>query len=420
MQASFAILAIGDELLDGRLRDGNAHFLCGRASELGLECKQVVCCGDDEEQIVETLNYLSKIVPLIIISGGLGPTTDDKTREAVAKFCGDKLVLDEEVLAGLKERYASRGRSFDKSNEKQAVFPSEASVLENPFGTAPAFKACKDQCTLIALPGVPSELQQLWDLHCVKLIGQQFALKSSASVYYCVFGYPESRLNTIITELELPSSIVVSYRASFPFIQLVFKADRQGVLDSELPRVIEAIGEDFIVSKDPNETLVSNLVATLNEGNYKLGLAESCTGGLVGSEVTRLSGVSSVFNGGVISYSNEIKSKLLGVSEDTLSSQGAVSHETALEMVLGAKKNLGVDCAVSITGIAGPEGGSEEKPVGMFFVGCATPDKTQSYEFYFKADREKIQGFAAMAALDCLRRQLEDLAVPIAKSVQGL
>ncbi|MCB0335008.1 MAG: CinA family nicotinamide mononucleotide deamidase-related protein, partial [Bdellovibrionales bacterium] len=412
MRQSLAILAIGDELLDGRLRDGNAHFIGQQATELGLTCSAILSCGDDEQAIIESLEYLAKKAQLIIVSGGLGPTTDDKTRASIAGFCGEALLRNDEVLEALKLRYAERGRTFDSSNEQQAYFPEKAQVLENPYGTAAAFLSVKGPTSIIALPGVPSELKGLWKLHCEDYIRAQFQIQVRESRYFCVFGYPESKLNSIITALDLAPSIVVSYRASFPFIQLVFKSDNRSELEIGVALVEETIGSDYIVSKDPACSLVEIVVELVRARSFKLGLAESCTGGLIASELTALAGVSDIFSGGVVSYSNAVKHGVLGVAEETLATKGAVSHETALEMVRGIVQTLGVDCALSVTGIAGPDGGSAEKPVGLFFVGCATPSGTKTYKFQFTAERDKVQGFAAMMALDVLRRTLLGLDVP--------
>ncbi|MFM1849103.1 MAG: hypothetical protein RL417_2577 [Pseudomonadota bacterium] len=414
MPQGIAVLATGSELLDGRVVDTNSQFIAGRLADLGLTLQRTLTCGDDIPAIVQSLEFLSREASFVVVTGGLGPTTDDLTREALAEFAGQPLVLDAGALDTLKDYYARKRRSFDPSNTKQATFPASAAIIPNPHGTAAAFVLeLRPGFFAVALPGVPGELRALFESDVVPLILSQF--KDAAprkERFFRLFGLPESIVGARVHAAALDPQITVSYRAHFPEIHVVLKtAADDAVLEAAAAKTRGAIEADFIVSEDKNRSLEGVVAELLQKNKATVAVAESCTGGLLGGLLTRLPGASKTFLGGAISYSNALKESLLGVSAEALRTHGAVSEVVATAMARGARERFGSTYALSITGVAGPEGGSPEKPVGTFFVGISTPEGDAAYHFFFNSTREWIRTFAANCALDILRRTA--LALPI-------
>lgn len=405
-----AVLAIGDELLDGRLQDTNSYFVAKECEDFGVELVQVMYCSDNESQIVTALRYLTSTVEpgidLVIISGGLGPTTDDLTREALAEILKVELELDQNVLQNLKNLYASRKRDFDPSNTKQATFPRGAKVIHNPYGTAAAFEVLVSNCKVICLPGVPGEFKGLWADYCVPLVSGQSKQQLQQTKHLCVFGHPESKLNSIIGGCNLDTEIQIAYRVQFPCIWLKFKSSDSSLLDAAISKVLPAIGSEKIVCENLSSSLFVELLKLLDRKKLTLGLAESCTGGLLSSLITQVPGASRSFKGSIVVYANSVKEKLAKVSVASLSEFGAVSSQVAEELAQGVAQELDVDCSLSITGVAGPDGGTADKPVGLFYVGCKVRDKLIVKECFFSGTRDRIQKYAAYYAADLLRRIL--------------
>jgi len=407
------ILTIGSEILDGRICDTNAHFIAETLSASGARVRAIRSCDDDLPHILEELEALSSACRVIICSGGIGPTSDDRTRDAIAAHCDRALIRNAEVEEALIARYKKRGRRYDPANNKQAYFPRDATLLPNPHGTAAGFWLRDSRnCLIASLPGVPSELKQMLIEVLLPELSTQFpTLTKLHERLFKIFGLPESQVGAALDALAIPEEIIVSYRAHFPEIHVLLKAepDAEALLESVTEQIEAAIGSEFIFSKERADGLACVVHQLLAAGNTSIAVAESCTGGLLGAELTNLPGSSTFFKGGILSYSNEAKEQLLGVSVKTLTAHGAVSRECAIEMASGAKSRLGATIAVSITGIAGPDGGSEAKPVGLCYIGLATEDTASAVQLFFPHKRDFVRRFVTMSALDIVRRHLLEL-----------
>ncbi|MCI5065320.1 competence/damage-inducible protein A [bacterium] len=406
-----AILSIGSEVVDGRIVNTNAAWLAQQLLSAGFLPSLITSCRDIPEEILDTLTFLSQHAPFIITSGGLGPTTDDLTRQSIASFVGRELILSEEELGRLKSRFRKRGRKFDHANSIQVHFPEGSTVIPNPSGTAPGFiTELKDGTLLYSLPGVPRELREMTTatvlphlLH--QSLGQLLVPRSKV---FHLFGIPESEAGKKISHLELPQTITVGYRPHFP--ELEVRLETTESIDSDpLPDArtkLRSQLQQFIFSENRESSIPLVVHHLLLDQEKTIAVAESCTGGLLGKLLTNEPGSSKHFQGGFLTYTNALKRSLLGVREETLAQYGAVSPQTAQEMAVGARNKISCDIALSITGIAGPDGGTEEKPVGLFYVGLASEGYTTTLKFIIPSTREYIRRYAAYAALDSVRRFL--------------
>jgi nicotinamide-nucleotide amidase len=419
-----ALLLVGSELLDGRILDTNKQYLGTCCRELGISVAAALTCKDDEGEIVAAINYLSKRSQHIICSGGLGPTSDDLTREAVAAWSDSPLELDQEVLTWLRELYQSRKRSFDESNVKQALFPKGAKVIPNPVGTAAGFSmssagfsmssavgAQSKGSTVYCLPGVPRELKEMLSLSVIpEILSSHTGFTPLVTKGLRSFGLPESVVGSLVKQLNLPSEIQVSFLASFPEIKVTLTAPYD---PSEYLNQIEtALGKDRVFSREINTSLEMVTHDLLVHSGKSLALAESCTGGMVSQLLTDNPGSSAYLLGGVVCYSNQSKQQQLGVQGDTLGKYGAVSHQVVRELAAGVRERFHSSLGVSISGVAGPSGGSELKPVGTFFIGLDNGNSIKSYGFFLSQSRPLIRRFAAYKALDVIRRELLGLPAP--------
>ncbi len=407
MAKRISIITIGSELLDGRVLDTNANFACAELSKAGLAVAKIVTCDDKLEEIMATLNFVVENSDYVLLSGGLGPTSDDLTREAVANFAGVSLIDSAEALRDLEEFYKARKRNFDPSNLKQTKIPDGARVLRNLNGTAAGFLLkVKNGLSLAALPGVPTEFRTMFSSLVIPDILQKF--KDTRKIHtacFRVFWMSESQIGSRLANSALPREITQSFRANFPEVQVMLKSETE-ISNSVSKAVEDSLGADNIYSRDLESDMPKVVHNLLLQKALSLSVAESCTGGLLGKLLSDNPGSSAYFLGGAITYSNELKIKLLGINSEDIEQHGAVSEVVAKAMALGASKHFHSDLALSITGIAGPEGGSEAKPVGTFYIGLATPDTLRAQSYFFHSSRRNIRRFAAFCALDLLRRNL--------------
>lgn len=409
---SVSILVSGAEVLDGRVVDTNSNFIARELSDLGIKLHQVVTCGDDLGEMVAALEFLARDSRVILTSGGLGPTTDDLTREAVAEFLGVSLETNQVALNYLESWYASRNRTLDESNLKQALIPVGAKVIRNPSGTAPGFVAeHHDGTSLISLSGVPSELKGMFNESVKSLIQEFFPSTPKIEVRMIkIFGVPESLVGKIVQSSDLPADLQVSYRAVFPEVHLALKGEDPEVLNASIDKVTRKIGSEFIYTSKPTLSFEENIHALLSSRGLTVSTAESCTGGIVATMLTNPPGSSKYYLGGISSYSNQAKCRFLDVTEDLLLKHGAVSAEVAAQMADGARSHFGSDYAISVTGVAGPDGGTDAKPVGTFFVGLSGASITFTQRFMYSSSRELVRRYAAYVALDFLRRKILGIA----------
>jgi len=405
-----AILSTGDELTTGKVVDTNSAFIADRLFSMGIKVAAVLKVGDDREALLWAMREAADLGEIIIGTGGLGPTEDDLTSEVVAEFLGCPLVQNEEIAAALRKRFEARRIPWTANNLKQALFPQGAEILPNPVGTAPGFRVSfGENKTLSWLSGVPQEMTAMFDLAVMPWIvamrGGQDQIFSQA---FKVYGLTESKLDDLVKPIELEPGIKLSFRAHYPDLTLrvtvAGASEEQRRFIETCKRIRLILGSHIYAEGDT--TLEQRVGQLLSERHRTLALAESCTGGLISHRITGIAGSSAYYLGGVTSYANDVKVKLLGVTPATLEKYGAVSQETALEMSHGIRERIGADFGLSVTGIAGPGGGTPEKPVGTVWISIAQAKNHEARLFQFHGDRERIILGTSQAALNWLRLAL--------------
>ena len=423
---SAEIICIGTELLLGDILNSNSQYLAIELASLGIPHFYQTVVGDNVERIHSVLKEATLRSQILIFTGGLGPTPDDLTTETIASFFNTPLESKPELVEDIKTKFASRNREMTENNLKQALIPKGADILPNLTGTAPGmiWQPFKDQndhsqqkLTILTFPGVPSEMKQMWrDVAVPFLKTQGWGNEIIYSRMMRFRGIGESNLAEKVNHLfDLTNPTVAPY-ASMGEVRLrvAAKAKTPELAKKLIDPIAEEIktiaGIDYF--GDDEDTIASVVGQLLKEKQQTVSVAESCTGGGLGAMFTEVAGSSSYFYGGVISYSNEVKINQLGVSSPTLEEYGAVSAPVAEQMALGVKKLLNTDWSISITGIAGPGGGTEAKPIGLVYMAIANPEGgVTSFEFKLgaKRSRQGIRYLSACYALDKLRRQLIDL-----------
>lgn len=410
------IICVGTELLLGDILNTNARFLSRELAALGIDVLHQQVVGDNTARLEETVRAALGRSDLLVFSGGLGPTADDLTKETVARCFGDEMRFEPRVLEEIRAFFTSTGRTTPANNEKQAMVPTRGGWFENPNGTAPAVWFEADGKRAVLLPGPPSELEPLWK-NAVRPFLQKGQQRVLESLVLRLTGIGESHAEELLGHLfknENPTAAVYA-KTSELLIRITAAAP-----DEETARAIcRDYAQNFYrlageyIYAEGEEGLEYALVSALREKGLTLATAESCTGGLVSQRITQVPGSSEVFGFGFCTYANEAKHRLLGVSEATLATVGAVSRQTAAQMALGAARVSGADIAVSLTGIAGPGGGTAEKPVGLVYVGAARGDEVYVAKLLLgNRDRQSIRISAANRALDYARRLALGLPMP--------
>ncbi|GIW45000.1 MAG: competence/damage-inducible protein A [Candidatus Binatia bacterium] len=415
-----ALISTGDELTTGRTVDTNANFLADKLFTVGFEVVAVLVVGDESGRIGWAWRQAMEQAEVVISTGGLGPTADDLTTEALAQVTGRPLVLDEKVAESIRQRFAAMGREMPLNNLKQARFPQGATVLPNPLGTAPGFRLDVETPGgvrhLFALPGVPREMKPMFTEQVLPWLMER---RGGEVVYlsrvFQTFGISESALDELVAGVVPAEHGRLSFRAAFPQISVrltVRGRPEQAERDLEHwgNRLRERLG---VYCYAEGEVSMEEAVGLeLRRRGWRVAVAESCTGGLVGHRITNVPGSSAYFLGGVVAYSNEAKQSLLGVRAETLQRHGAVSPETAEEMAVGVQQRFGADAALSVTGIAGPEGGTAEKPVGTVCFGLVSGSDRFTRRYQLWGNREWIKLLASQIALDWLRRYALGAGLP--------
>ncbi len=409
------ILCTGDELLTGLTTDTNSPYFMGKLFEMGETVARSQTVGDVREHIIEALASLRSQCDALLVSGGLGPTADDLTAECAAAAAGVRLLENAEVLAELKARFAKRNFAFTPNNAKQALIPEGAEVVRNPVGTAPMFIQRIGRCTLFFVPGVPREYRALVDGEVLpriaKLIEADPGRVFRAARLLKTIGLAESHLDARVAPLaKIHPRVTFGFRTHAPENHLKLLAE--GPSQREADQTLAAAERDCREALRPHvfgadrDSFASVLGALLRERGATVGVAESCTGGSVCELLTEPAGASSYFIGGAVVYANAMKERWAGVRPETLRADGAVSKEVAIELAEGARRACEATYGLSITGIAGPSGGTPDKPVGTVHFALATPAGTQWQQQRLLGDRERIRLFATAHALDMLRRHL--------------
>ena len=408
------ILSTGDEVRSGAVVDTNAAFMADALESHGITVCRHTTIGDNIDLIAETLQAMAARVDLVLVSGGLGPTDDDVTAEAAARAADVRLVEMPAALAQVEYFFQSRGLKMSAANRKQALLPQGAAILDNPEGSAPGFQVTVGTCRLYFLPGVPREMKAMMSRHVLPDIARHHPSPGIVHRIAVVstFGLPESRVGEKLQGLERPQEgLQVGLRVVFPeiHVRIYGRGNQAERLEKSLRILKEAIRERLgkRVLSTEGESLPEVLGRALIKRGATLALAESCTGGLMAKQLTDVPGSSGFFCLSAVTYANEAKTAVLGVAPETLQRCGAVHEATAREMAEGARRVARADFALSTTGIAGPDGGSAEKPVGTVCIGLATPEQTTTFRYVFPfGDRDLNRRIFAAVALDRLRQHL--------------
>jgi nicotinamide-nucleotide amidase len=414
MPSTAEIICVGTELLLGDILNTNARFLAQELAKLGIAHYHQTVVGDNPARIQDVVRIACDRANILLFTGGLGPTPDDLTHETLAEFFGVPLVEHPEILADITRKFAERGRVMTANNRKQTKLPAGANVLTNSAGSAPGvIWNPKPDITIFTFPGVPTEMQRMWQEVAVPYLKNQgFVQTTIQSRTLKFWGIAESALAEKVSPLFDVQNPTVAPYANLGEVKLRITAAANSseaafqLIDPVEQQIRQLAGLDcYGVNEETLATVVGEL---LTQCQATLSVAESCTGGGLGAMLTTVPGSSAYFWGGVISYENAVKVNLLGVNPDDLAQQGAVSHTIARQMAVGVRARLATDWGLSITGIAGPDGGTETKPVGLVYIGLAGAEGVESFEHQLGASRgrEWIRHLSACNALDYLRRRL--------------
>lgn len=404
------IITIGDEILIGQIVDTNSAWIAEQCNLNGIEIYQITSVHDDHNHIMEALKKAEEKVDLVIITGGLGPTKDDITKNTLCEYFNTKLVFHEPTFQHIKNRFEKRNIDINRLNRDQALVPESCTVLFNKLGTAPGMWFERDDTIFVSVPGVPFEMMYLVEHELFPRLVNSGKAKSIYHKTVLTQGLPESMLAMKIEHWEnaLPENIKLAYLPSPMAVRLRLSAT--GKREEELEKLVEneieklqQIIPDHIYGYN-NETMAEVIGRKLKQNGKTLAVAESCTGGYISHLITSVSGCSAFYKGSVTAYSNEIKEKILGVKIESLFEYGAVSEEIAKEMAIGARQVLNADIAVATTGIAGPDGGSEEKPVGTVWIAVATEKIVIAQKFVYGDNRERNIQRSGQTALQLLRK----------------
>lgn len=408
------IISVGTEIILGDILNTHSQFLSQELAHLGINVYYQTAVGDNDKRFTSILKTAISRSDLIILTGGLGPTTDDITKEVACELLGVKCYLDENILNKIKTYFEKSGRIMSNNNTKQAMVPENSIVLENNCGTAPGFIINKDGKTVVLLPGPPRELRPMFE-EKVKPYLKYNSKDVIVSKNVRVFGIGESDLEPKISKIvkQVNPTVALYAKEGEVLIRVTSKAsdEKQAnlLIDKTIDELYSILG-NYIYGIN-KESLQQVLVEELIKQNKTIATAESCTGGMLASKLTQISGVSAVFNMGVITYENWVKRDLIDVTDDSLSKYGAVSQEVATEMAVGLAKKSNADFSISITGIAGPSGGSKEKPVGTVYIAVCHKQKVWCKRYNFarnKNEREYIRNLACLNAMNMVRLTLID------------
>jgi nicotinamide-nucleotide amidase len=412
------IIATGDEIRTGALVDSNSAYIAGHLEAIGLTVGRHTTTGDDLRQLVAVFQESAARARVVLVTGGLGPTSDDRSAEAAALAVGDPLVFHPDAFAVTERFYQRRQRPMAPSNRKQAMLPETARVIDNPLGTAAGFRLSLERCDFFFLPGVPGEMRRMLADTVLPALDARLGGDRRAGLLQTLtaFGLPESVVGERLAGFEdaFPE-LILGFRAKYPEIQVKLYG-RGAAADLDLQRLGEArewvarrLGERLLAPAEI--TLEARVGQLLAERQATLAVAESCTGGLIGHKLTNVAGSSDYFLLSAVTYDNAAKQKLLGVSPEILASHGAVHEITAQAMAEGVRRLAGATYGLSTSGIAGPGGGSPDKPVGLVCIGLATPQGATAGRFHFYyGNRRAHKSIFAAAALDMLRLELMGLS----------
>lgn len=409
------ILTIGDELCRGEIVDTNSSYLAQRLWDLDITTRWMTSCCDDENDITTALDHAVNRADLVVCSGGLGPTEDDLTVDMVAKLADRNVIIDATARQRMEQRFAGR-IEVTPIQLRQVRVPEGARVYVNPAGLAPSFEASIRGIPVVCLPGIPRELHAIYDTHLEarfrELRESRGAVERIARRIYRVFGKGESQISQLCRGIvDDVAGATIHYQVKFPetLVKLVVRDKDQAAADARLEAMDGTLRERLagFVYGTGDQNLVDKVTRRLIESGKTIATAESCTGGMIGELVTNMAGSSKVFKGGAIVYSNDEKERQLGVENATLVAHGAVSEEVVREMASGARSRFDVDMAVAVTGIAGPDGGTPEKPVGTVWLAIATEQGIKTKKLSWPGMRDQVRTLSAWWALKLVDDELE-------------
>ncbi len=407
------IITIGDEILYGQITDTNSGFMSQALDQIGIKVKRMTSISDDEEEILTALQEAQQRADVVLLTGGLGPTKDDITKKTLAKYFNTKLVEHPEALQMITDYFEKRNRALPSNLRTQALMPQSCEVLFNRLGTAPAMWFAQGGKAVVSMPGVPQEMEILMNEMVIPKI---ISLFETPVIYHKViktFGAGESMLSQVIEQWEdaLPPHMKLAYLPTWGEVKLRItatgadKASLEEEVEIEVQKVVPLI-QKYVYGYDRDE--LESIVGDLLKSQGKtISTAESCTGGFIGHLFTKIAGSSAYYEGGIISYSNAVKMSQLGVQSDTLDTHGAVSEQTIIEMAEGVRKKLNTDIGVASSGVAGPGGGSPEKPVGTVWIAYADGIKTSTRKLSLTNDRLINIRMTSYIVLDLIRRKLK-------------
>ncbi len=405
------LIIVGDEIIEGFIEDTNSQYLASILYKVGLKVQRITKVGDDEEEISALLKEAVTRSDLIIVTGGLGPTPDDRTREASAKALGLPLVKNEAYLERIKEIFEKFKIPFTEAEERFALLPEGAEILPNPLGLC-GFKLTYRNRSLFFLPGIPQEVKAIAEISLLPFLQEKSHSRYFIETIRC-FGLTEGQAQKLLRDIKDELPVEIAYLPHLPELHLRIKVKEENkekgdqILRKAIDLIRERLGEAFIGLE--NETLEKVVGTKLKENGFTLATAESCTGGLIAHRITQIPGSSEYFLGGIVCYSNESKIRELGIPVEIIEKYGPVSFECAQLMAEKVRERFKSTHGLSTTGIAGPGGGTSEHPVGTVYIGLAGPKGTKVKRYQFWGDREQIKLMASEVALDRLRRSLISL-----------
>jgi nicotinamide-nucleotide amidase len=397
------LISIGDEILIGHTLDTNSNWIASTLSEKGMRLRWISVVGDNESDLKHQLKRAWNRVDVVLLTGGLGPTHDDITRPVVAKFFDDEIVTKPDLLNDIRDKFARRGLDMPVNAGIMAEFPEQATAIPNNHGAAPGIHYKRGEQNLFAMPGVPREMKGMFEDYVLPLIAS-FGESTYRYRLIKTAGAGESHLAELIGSESKLEPVKLAFLPSIDngvTVRISMSSDDVNYVEEKLDNAFELISKRIsgFIYAEGDVSLEETLIDLLRNKGMKLALAESCTGGLVANRIVSIPGSSDVFDRGFVTYSNESKIEMLGVDPEILEQHGAVSLETALAMAKGARERAGVDIAASVTGIAGPTGGTEEKPVGLVYIAVADKDGSKVRRFRFTGDRQANRCRSAFSVL---------------------
>ncbi|MBR5535848.1 MAG: competence/damage-inducible protein A [Clostridia bacterium] len=404
------IICVGTELLMGQVVNTNATYIAQKLCEIGVAVNYSSVVGDNPERLSECVKEALTRCDVLITTGGLGPTDDDLTKEIVSRVMGKELFYHKESMDKMLSYLKEAGKNMTKNNEKQAYLPIGSIILENDNGTAPGCIIEDGGKCAILLPGPPKEMKPMLE-KALGYLREKSGMVMKSRVLR-LFGIGESRASALLDDIikNQTNPTIAPYakegEVTFRITASAECEEKASLMVDEMAEKVYAIVGEYIYGEGDDNSMEKVVVDSLNKRHMTLATCESCTGGLIGQLLTKVSGASEVYGFGFVTYANEAKMQLVGVKKETLDAYGAVSEETAREMAEGARRVSGSDIAVSVTGIAGPTGGTEDKPVGLVYIGISDKNGTEAFRFVQSGDRERVRKKSALCALDLVRRRI--------------